>query len=1015
MIFNAESLTYKAKYLDSILANRELLETVIRRHIKVDWQLTNLPRVWEPGGGATLFKLEYGSEKILIKVKSKYVWVESKLECEPEFAKTPSLENEYNFLCHLKQLKFDNMPTPVFWEDTGDHQFLALEWLESFWSVVENATLDDMLSIWENIWDSVSSLYDHGITHTDIHEYNICFRGKQPILIDFEEAKFLAQDVPFEKSIDVTGNNKYGDVGNMPLSNDAYSLPGKTCLARLRNLFQKIIAKKLPPFIEDCNFDHNCVHNLDTLQEPDERIYQSINHNGLKIIGQRPIKDKRTTLVKIISKEIKNTSPLTHLDIGCNLGNFCFALAKSPSIAKSIGIDASNKYITACQGIKFISNNNKVEFADIACGDKPISTIARKVDYVTVFSVYHHIKNKDSFLDDLHKLNPKLILAEFATQDRFYPERGTLENEIQYLTKQLGYKIAECITTSNDYQRPIYYFSNKPISSFMKFYIELRFNGFSPIRRNPIIKFVRKLLRYSRRKLKWLIDRKAVGSNNKIGTNTFIASLRWVEKNTIPHKGIKVSNVSSKPYPEVTGYYIPTLLNWGQKEKALGYAKWLTSIQNSDGSWTDPEGEVPYTFDTGQIIKGLIAALPFLPELRQPIITGCNWILEQIESNGRITTPEKKHWKLPNGQYVSENIHLYALEPLREASKLFNKPQYEEAVQRALNYYLATPNLVDFNTLSHFHAYVIEALVDLGCMDVATKGMEQISRLQKRNGSIPAYQDVNWICSTAVAQYAVIWYKLGNIEAANKSLNYLSTIQNPSGGFYGSYGRKSNYFPNQEISWATKYYLDAYSWHIRTQFDSEVSLFPSSIEINDGRVKILAENSIFQDPSNIKILDAGCGKGRFCSALKELFPEAEFWGCDLSDKMLVQTPEFVNTKQGSLLNLPFPENYFDLVFSVEALEHSFFPDVAVKELCRVAKTGGQITIIDKNIEHKGSLSIAPWEKWFSRTDIEQMLQTECLQVTSKYITYENSATPDGLFIAWNGIKSTQGKYNVKNT
>jgi malonyl-CoA O-methyltransferase len=39
------------------------------------------------------------------------------------------------------------------------------------------------------------------------------------------------------------------------------------------------------------------------------------------------------------------------------------------------------------------------------------------------------------------------------------------------------------------------------------------------------------------------------------------------------------------------------------------------------------------------------------------------------------------------------------------------------------------------------------------------------------------------------------------------------TLQNPSGGFFGSYGEGGRYFPAEEISWAPKYFIDA--WLLR--------------------------------------------------------------------------------------------------------------------------------------------------------------------------------------------------------
>ena len=46
-------------------------------------------------------------------------------------------------------------------------------------------------------------------------------------------------------------------------------------------------------------------------------------------------------------------------------------------------------------------------------------------------------------------------------------------------------------------------------------------------------------------------------------------------------------------------------------------------------------------------------------------------------------------------------------------------------------------------------------------------------------------------------------------------MRYLQKIQNKSGGFYGSYGPGAKYISGGEISWAVKYFLDA--WRLKQQ------------------------------------------------------------------------------------------------------------------------------------------------------------------------------------------------------
>jgi malonyl-CoA O-methyltransferase len=87
--------------------------------------------------------------------------------------------------------------------------------------------------------------------------------------------------------------------------------------------------------------------------------------------------------------------------------------------------------------------------------------------------------------------------------------------------------------------------------------------------------------------------------------------------------------------------------------------------------------------------------------------------------------------------------------------------------------------------------------------------------LQKKDDSIPACPDVDWVCSANRAQYDVIWYRPGKREPADRAIRSLEKIQNKSGGFVGSYGKDSDYIPNAETSRAVKYFLDA--WRLKLQ------------------------------------------------------------------------------------------------------------------------------------------------------------------------------------------------------
>src|SRR3989339_1002384 len=80
---------------------------------------------------------------------------------------------------------------------------------------------------------------------------------------------------------------------------------------------------------------------------------------------------------------------------------------------------------------------------------------------------------------------------------------------------------------------------------------------------------------------------------------------RWIKRYS-SSKGIYISSQENTEYPEVTGYFLETLLKWGYVDQADSWYEWLISIQNKDGGWPSPNlNEESMFFDSGQIVRGL--------------------------------------------------------------------------------------------------------------------------------------------------------------------------------------------------------------------------------------------------------------------------------------------------------------------------------------------------------------------------------------------------------------------------
>lgn len=495
-------------------------------------------------------------------------------------------------------------------------------------------------------------------------------------------------------------------------------------------------------------------------------------------------------------------------------------------------------------------------------------------------------------------------------------------------------------------------------------------------------------------------------------------AIDWINNNTISYEIGKAIANSSKiqlGYPEVSGYYIPTLIRWGKRDLAIEYAKWLVSIQKDDGSWYDTYDKEPYVFDTAQIMKGLISVRKIYPHVDDSIVKGCNWLISHIDEEGRFRADDEHIWK--SSSAYSELIHLYCLSPLMEAGKIFNNEEYISKARLSLEYYKKNhyEDIMGFGLLSHFYAYVMEALVDMGEMELAREAMNRIFELQTEDGCVPAYKNVHWVCSTGLFQLALVWFRLGEIERGNKAFKFACSLQNESGGWYGSYltgyvaGEDNDYFPNGEISWAVKYFLDALYYKNKAECNIVSPGVLPEIKADDGRYIEL--RNVLTESSNVlrggTILDVGCGKSRYISKFSKEFPQVRFCGVDISDVLIEEnTGKFsgIEFRNGTLTNIPYDDNSFDVVYACESLEHAIDIEAAIAEICRVTKIGGKVVIIDKNIEALGAMEIGEWEQWFSEEGLNKILLKSCSEAyVLSDIDYENKPIK-GLFSIWIGIK-----------
>lgn len=102
------------------------------------------------------------------------------------------------------------------------------------------------------------------------------------------------------------------------------------------------------------------------------------------------------------------------------------------------------------------------------------------------------------------------------------------------------------------------------------------------------------------------------------------------------------------------------------------------------------------------------------------------------------------------------------------------------------------------------------------------------------------------------------------------------------------------------------------------------------------------------------ILDVGCGGGRTVGKLAALASRGKVYGVDISRQSVAMSSRVnrplieqgrVEIVEGSVSQLPFPDQMFDLITAVET--HFWWPDLTtdIREVWRTMKPGGTLVII----------------------------------------------------------------------
>jgi len=311
------------------------------------------------------------------------------------------------------------------------------------------------------------------------------------------------------------------------------------------------------------------------------------------------------------------------------------------------------------------------------------------------------------------------------------------------------------------------------------------------------------------------------------------------------------------PYPETTGYIIPTLYaaarRLGRPElaaRAETAARWEIAVQLAGGavqSGVIGEPQAPAAFNTGQVLLGWLAAFEEtgLGGFADAACRGARYLVATLDADGQ--------WRVGDPRLARADSMLYNTRTawaLAEAGVRLADATFTDAAARSLraaarvqasNGWLPRCCLSDpAQPLLHTLAYAIRGLLeggrllgDSGLLAAARRAAGALAGSVRDDGWMPGrYRPdwspaVRWSCLTGQAQMANNWMRLADVtgdaewlEPVPAVLRFLKRTQSRDsrepglrGGIKGAWPVGGGYGAYEVLNWATKFLADALMRH----------------------------------------------------------------------------------------------------------------------------------------------------------------------------------------------------------
>jgi 2-polyprenyl-3-methyl-5-hydroxy-6-metoxy-1,4-benzoquinol methylase len=134
-------------------------------------------------------------------------------------------------------------------------------------------------------------------------------------------------------------------------------------------------------------------------------------------------------------------------------------------------------------------------------------------------------------------------------------------------------------------------------------------------------------------------------------------------------------------------------------------------------------------------------------------------------------------------------------------------------------------------------------------------------------------------------------------------------------------------------------------------------------------------NGLWAEADNIKfmtlkgapvgrLLDVGCGGGRFMKRMKRLGWEVEGIDFDANATNRIASRYGMKTYTGDLVENRLPDRSFDAITLSHVIKHLADPERTLRECLRLLKPGGRLIVVTPNAESVGARLFGPhWRGW----------------------------------------------------